>query len=103
MYVLHIFCLSLKYLKTLCQAYDGHMNLILSDVEETIMVVDVEGAPEGQGTVKVGLQSTLHSPPVIDCVCSGCKTKNGDAVCERGWCDFGAFKEYSIYVFHPFN
>ncbi|KAG6833921.1 hypothetical protein H0H87_007932 [Tephrocybe sp. NHM501043] len=28
-------------------AYDGHMNLILSDVEETIMVVDVEGAPEG--------------------------------------------------------
>lgn len=22
------------------QAYDGHMNLILSDVEETIMIVD---------------------------------------------------------------
>jgi len=33
-------------------AYDGHMNLILSDVEETIMIVDVaEGAPEGRGTV----------------------------------------------------
>lgn len=30
------------------------MNLILSDVEETIMIVDVvEGAPEGQGAVKV--------------------------------------------------
>jgi hypothetical protein len=30
------------------------MNLILSDVEETIMIVDVaEGAPEGQGTVNV--------------------------------------------------
>ncbi|KNZ74820.1 putative U6 snRNA-associated Sm-like protein LSm3 [Termitomyces sp. J132] len=27
-------------------AYDGHMNLILSDVEETIMLVDVEGATE---------------------------------------------------------
>ena len=38
------------------QAYDGHMNLILSDVEETIMIVDVaEGAPEGQGTVNVRL------------------------------------------------
>ncbi|KAL7282278.1 hypothetical protein ACG7TL_003748 [Trametes sanguinea] len=33
-------------------AYDGHMNLILSDVEETIMIVDqVEGAPEGHTTV----------------------------------------------------
>jgi U6 snRNA-associated Sm-like protein LSm3 len=30
------------------------MNLILSDVEETIMIVDVaEDAPEGQGTVNV--------------------------------------------------
>ena len=28
------------------QAYDGHMNLILSEVEETIMLVDVDdGAP----------------------------------------------------------
>ena len=36
------------------QAYDGHMNLILSDVEETIMLVEqVEGAPEGQTTVNV--------------------------------------------------
>ncbi|RPD67350.1 like-Sm ribonucleo protein [Lentinus tigrinus ALCF2SS1-7] len=35
-------------------AYDGHMNLILSDVEETIMIVDqVEGAPEGHATVNV--------------------------------------------------
>jgi small nuclear ribonucleoprotein (snRNP)-like protein len=37
------------------QAYDGHMNLILSDVEETIMIVDVAEAPEGQGTVNVRL------------------------------------------------
>lgn len=37
------------------------MNLILSDVEETIMIVDVvEGAPEGQSTVNVRL--TNHSP-----------------------------------------
>jgi len=29
-------------------AYDGHMNLILSDVEETIMIVDVaDGVPSG--------------------------------------------------------
>jgi small nuclear ribonucleoprotein (snRNP)-like protein len=36
------------------QAYDGHMNLILSDVEETIMLVDgPDGAPPGQGVVNV--------------------------------------------------
>ncbi|EPT03640.1 hypothetical protein FOMPIDRAFT_1115860 [Fomitopsis schrenkii] len=35
-------------------AYDGHMNLILSDVEETIMIVEQpDGAPEGQNTVNV--------------------------------------------------
>ncbi|KAG1833432.1 like-Sm ribonucleoprotein [Suillus variegatus] len=32
-------------------AYDGHMNLILSDVEETIMIVDpIEGGMDGHGT-----------------------------------------------------
>jgi len=35
-------------------AYDGHMNLILSDVEETIMIVDApEGASDTRGTVNV--------------------------------------------------
>ncbi|EMD40884.1 hypothetical protein CERSUDRAFT_131254 [Gelatoporia subvermispora B] len=35
-------------------AYDGHMNLILSDVEETIMIVDqVEGSANGQNTVNI--------------------------------------------------
>ncbi|KAH9894477.1 hypothetical protein C8Q73DRAFT_518944 [Cubamyces lactineus] len=35
-------------------AYDGHMNLILSDVEETIMIVDqIEGAPEGHTAVNI--------------------------------------------------
>ncbi|THV08371.1 like-Sm ribonucleo protein [Dendrothele bispora CBS 962.96] len=33
-------------------AYDGHMNLILSDVEETIMIVD-ENTAGGQGAVSV--------------------------------------------------
>jgi len=33
-------------------AYDGHMNLIMSGVEETIMIVEpIEGALETQGTV----------------------------------------------------
>ena len=40
---------------TLCyQAYDGHMNLIMSAVEETIMIVEpVEGVPQSQGSVNV--------------------------------------------------
>lgn len=42
-------CLTLCY-----QAYDGHMNLIMSAVEETIMIVEpVEGVPQGQGSVNV--------------------------------------------------
>jgi U6 snRNA-associated Sm-like protein LSm3 len=37
------------------------MNLILSDVEETIMLVDgVDGAPPGQGVVNVSLTSSWH-------------------------------------------
>lgn len=36
------------------QAYDGHMNLIMSAVEETIMIVEsVEGTPSAQGSVNV--------------------------------------------------
>lgn len=36
------------------QAYDGHMNLILSDVEETIMIVDdAEAAPVGKAAINV--------------------------------------------------
>ncbi|KAF8842713.1 hypothetical protein PAXINDRAFT_7562 [Paxillus involutus ATCC 200175] len=43
-----------RELTGILHAYDGHMNLILSDVEETIMIVDpVDGNFEGQGTVKV--------------------------------------------------
>jgi hypothetical protein len=39
------------------------MNLILSDVEETIMLVDgAEGAPSGQGVVNV---SRLPAQPIV--------------------------------------
>jgi small nuclear ribonucleoprotein (snRNP)-like protein len=45
------------------QAYDGHMNLILSDVEETIMIVEVaEGVPDGQGTVNVSKTGHIKYP-----------------------------------------
>lgn len=54
MYVLAT--IGLGHVLTLCyQAYDGHMNLVMSAVEETIMIVEpVEGAPHGQGSVNVG-------------------------------------------------
>ncbi|KAJ7094597.1 like-Sm ribonucleoprotein [Mycena belliarum] len=44
-----------RELTGILHAYDGHMNLIMSDVEETIMIVDdVDGAPPGQpATVNV--------------------------------------------------
>lgn len=45
--------LLVKFSFILLQAYDGHMNLILSDVEETIMIVN-EGE---QATVSVGILS----------------------------------------------
>ncbi|KAI0082462.1 like-Sm ribonucleoprotein [Panus rudis PR-1116 ss-1] len=43
-----------RELSGVLHAYDGHMNLILSDVEETIMIVEpVEGGAEGQTTVNI--------------------------------------------------
>jgi len=42
-----------KSLIGVLHAYDGHMNMILSDVEETILLVEpAEGAPEGTNTVR---------------------------------------------------
>ena len=35
------------------QAYDGHMNLILSDVEETILLVDVDNPTPNPATINV--------------------------------------------------
>ncbi|KAF8969453.1 hypothetical protein BDZ97DRAFT_1653975 [Flammula alnicola] len=42
-----------RELTGILHAYDGHMNLIMSDVEETIMIVDPEAAANGQGVVNV--------------------------------------------------
>ncbi|EKM59814.1 uncharacterized protein PHACADRAFT_170423 [Phanerochaete carnosa HHB-10118-sp] len=43
-----------RELSGILHAYDGHMNLILSDVEETILIVDqIDGAGEGQQTVNM--------------------------------------------------
>ncbi|GJE84969.1 Sm ribonucleoprotein-like protein [Phanerochaete sordida] len=43
-----------RELSGILHAYDGHMNLILSDVEETILIVDqADGAGEGQPTVNM--------------------------------------------------
>lgn len=66
------------------------MNLILSDVEETIMLVDVEGEsiPAPQRRINVGL---LAFPIRVSVSCilnssrlfSGCKTEDGHAL--RPW------------------
>jgi len=41
-----------RELSGVLHAYDGHMNLILSDVEETILIVDPsENAVDGKHTV----------------------------------------------------
>ncbi|KAF8204704.1 hypothetical protein BJ912DRAFT_895060 [Pholiota molesta] len=42
-----------RELTGILHAYDGHMNLIMSDVEETIMLVDPEGATNGRGVINV--------------------------------------------------
>ena len=65
------------------------MNLILSDVEETIMIVDhADGAPDVQGTVNVG---TIHSTHYIVALMPGLdrEEENEYAVCSRRWCDLG--------------
>jgi hypothetical protein len=61
------------------------MNLILSDVEETIMLVDgTESAPPGQGVVNV----PLHFPTVAGLfshTVPGGEKKDGNAFRERRW------------------
>jgi U6 snRNA-associated Sm-like protein LSm3 len=48
------------------QAYDGHMNLIMSAVEETIMIVEpVEGAPQSQGSVNVSRVCSIFGLELI--------------------------------------
>ena len=58
------------------------MNLILSDVEETIMIVDqVEGVPEGQTTVNVShpFLAAAGMAMIYYLLVQGCKTENGHA------------------------
>ncbi|KIK04670.1 hypothetical protein K443DRAFT_404993 [Laccaria amethystina LaAM-08-1] len=42
-----------RELTGILHAYDGHMNLIMSDVEETILIVDTDSVPNGQGLINV--------------------------------------------------
>ncbi|KAH9482576.1 Sm-like protein lsm3b [Psilocybe cubensis] len=42
-----------RELTGILHAYDGHMNLIMSDVEETIMIVDPDNIANGQNVVNV--------------------------------------------------
>ncbi|EDR12782.1 uncharacterized protein LACBIDRAFT_246149 [Laccaria bicolor S238N-H82] len=42
-----------RELTGILHAYDGHMNLIMSDVEETILIVDTDSVPTGQGVLQV--------------------------------------------------
>lgn len=63
------------------------MNLIMSDVEETIMIVDPDGATNGQGVVNVSQLyfDTGHISYTFTSL--GRETKNGNAICERGQCN----------------
>lgn len=52
-------------------AYDGHMNMVLSDVTETITIVEAPESPEGEPVIRVKplffLSPTfLHKSPDID-------------------------------------
>lgn len=80
------------------QAYDGHMNLILGDVEETIMIVDVDENENG-GSGRINVRTTtirleaccanVHGYTMI--VLLGCKAEDGNAFRTRRWGDFSAF------------
>jgi small nuclear ribonucleoprotein (snRNP)-like protein len=77
---------------TIIKAYDGHMNLILSDVEETIVIVDTqEGAPPSQAVINVYLLHTHRCATRPDESTVVCKTEDGDAFCKRRWCYIGAY------------
>lgn len=67
------------------------MNLILSDVEETIMIVEQqEGAPGVQHTVNASLLLLSTSYEYIDFALLGRKAQDGYVVRTRRWCDIGA-------------
>ena len=62
------------------------MNLILSDVEETIMIVDPEATEHGQSVVNVrAAVSWMVIGAHEGYTLTGRKTENGYAFRERGW------------------
>ena len=62
------------------------MNLIMSEVEETIMLVDAESVANGHGIVNVCCFFFLnYSQTVCEILYTGRKTKNGNVVCKRRW------------------
>jgi small nuclear ribonucleoprotein (snRNP)-like protein len=58
------------------KAYDGHMNLILSDVEETIMIVDTDSQDQ---TINVWNKASAATPRTH--YSSGRETEVRDAFC----------------------
>ncbi|KAH8118765.1 hypothetical protein DFH11DRAFT_1569197 [Phellopilus nigrolimitatus] len=104
------------------QAYDGHMNLILSDVEETIMLVDGDEAAPAPGRINASIYSipppTSHpltrarapgQPALLPrCqsaadhfvsfsrVYTGGETQNGDALRAGRRCDPGESSQCSL-------
>lgn len=75
------------------------MNLILSDVEETIMLVDgTESASPGQGVVNVSPPLPLSQPfPSLHDI-SGHETKDGNAFRQRRWGYSGAYILFCVCV-----
>ena len=55
------------------------MNLILSDVEETIMIVDPEAAEQGQSVVNVRLMRSGRPSRLTRDVPTGREAENGHA------------------------
>lgn len=76
------------------------MNLILSDVEETILIVDQpEGAPDGQHTVNVSVTDILVQSSSLTSSLDG-KAQDGHALRAWGWCHPGA--SYTWIASHTF-
>ena len=77
------------------------MNLIMSEVEETIMLVDADSVANGQGVVNVCYSFQIVLIARSDFIHNvGRKTKNGDAVCKRRWgysCTFLAFISFILF------
>lgn len=75
------------------------MNLILSDVEETIMIVEQpDGVPEGQNTVNVSHQSRLSLVSPDSSMGAGSEAEDGHAVRTRRRGHLGASFGFSYVM-----